>query len=122
VATLEETDLAVLEQLVEQLKTQKLIKIDVIGHTDNLPIVERSRHIFADNMALSQARARNVAAYLQKQLGIPPEAISLRGLGDSRPAADNTTDAGRALNRRVEVFMVVEPIESIALLDPATNK
>ena len=112
VATLQETDLARLEQLVDQLKSQKLASVEVIGHCDNLPIVERSRHIFADNLALSRARARNVAEYLQQQLGVPSEIIILRGLGDSMPMADNSTETGRALNRRVEIALVTEPVKT----------
>jgi flagellar motor protein MotB len=111
-ATLQASDLAMLEQLAEQLKSQKLTRVDVVGHSDNLPIVERSRHIFADNLALSEARALNVVEYLQNQLGVPPELINLSGLGDSMPMADNSTEAGRALNRRVEVSLVTEPINT----------
>ena len=116
VASLQEVDLETLEQLVEQLKSQKMSRIDVVGHSDNLPIVEKSRHIFADNIALSEARARNVAEYLQLHLGVPSEAIVLRGLGDSMPTADNTTEAGRALNRRVEISLTTEPVETLVRL------
>jgi flagellar motor protein MotB len=112
VATLQEGDLEMLEQLVEQLKSQKLARVDVVGHSDNLPIAVRSRHVFADNLALSEARARNVAEYLQQHLGVPSEVIILRGLGDSMPTADNTNEAGRALNRRVEISLVSEPVKT----------
>ena len=101
-----------LEQLADQLKSQNMTRIDVVGHSDNLPIVARSQHVFADNHALSMARARNVAEYLQHHLGVPSEAITLRGLGDSMPTADNTTEAGRALNRRVEISLVTEPVKT----------
>jgi flagellar motor protein MotB len=112
VATLQETDLETLDNLVEQLKAQKLTKVEVIGHSDSLPIVKRSRHIFADNLELSEARARNVAEYLQQHLGVSSNVIISRGLGDSMPMADNTTEAGRALNRRVEISLVTEPSEN----------
>ena len=101
-----------LEQLAEQLKSQKFARVDVVGHSDNLPILERSRHIFADNHALSEARARNVVEYLQQHLGVPPEVINFSGLGDSMPLADNSTEAGRALNRRVEVSLVTGPVNT----------
>jgi len=107
-ASLQEADLALLGDIAEQLKSQKLARVDVIGHADNLPIAARSRHIFADNHALSEARARNVATYLQEQLGVSPERIALRGFGDSKPVADNDTEVGRALNRRVEITLVTE--------------
>ena len=110
--TLQPSDLVMLEKLAEQLKSQKLSRVDVVGHSDNLPILERSRHIFADNLALSEARARSVVEYLQNQLGVPSEVINLRGLGDSKPMADNSTEAGRALNRRVEVSLVTGSVNS----------
>ncbi|MDH4025317.1 MAG: OmpA family protein, partial [Desulfuromonadales bacterium] len=121
-ATLQASDLAMLKQLAEQLKSQKLARVDVVGHSDNLPIAERSRHIFADNLALSEARARNVVEYLQNQLGVPPEVINLRGLGDSMPMAENSTEAGRALNRRVEVSLITEPVKTTNLQELAKDK
>ncbi|MDH3808216.1 MAG: OmpA family protein, partial [Desulfuromonadales bacterium] len=121
-ATLQASDLAMLKQLAEQLKSQKLARVDVVGHSDNLPIAERSRHIFADNLALSEARARNVVEYLQNQLGVPPEVINLRGLGDSMPMAENSTEAGRALNRRVEVSLITEPVNTTNLQELAKDK
>ncbi len=80
-----------------------------------------SRHIFADNLALSEARARNVADYLQQQLGVPSEVITLTGLGDSMPTADNTNEAGRAQNRRVEISLVTEPVKTLARQDPVKD-
>jgi flagellar motor protein MotB len=121
VATLQENDLEMLSQIVGQLKSQKLARVEVVGHSDNQPIVARSRHIFADNLALSEARARNVAEYLQQHLGVPSEAITLIGFGDSMPAADNTTEAGRALNRRVEISLVTEQVKTSVTTELAKN-
>ncbi|MCK4507366.1 MAG: OmpA family protein, partial [Desulfuromonadales bacterium] len=121
VATLQESDLEMLDQLVDQLKSQKLARVDVVGHSDNLPIAARSQHVFADNLALSEARARNVAEYLQQQLGVPSEVIILHGLGDSMPTADNTNEAGRALNRRVEISLVSEPVKKTTGLELAKD-
>ncbi len=58
---------------------------------------------FVDNIGLSRERAGTTAEYFQAALGLPPEAISYDGLGESQPVASNATDEGRALNRRVEV-------------------
>jgi OOP family OmpA-OmpF porin len=54
------------------------------------------------NVALSQRRAENVLRYLVGK-GVPLHRISIIGLGEANPAADNTTRDGRAQNRRVEI-------------------
>jgi outer membrane protein OmpA-like peptidoglycan-associated protein len=68
--------------------------IEVAGHTDN----EGSRPL---NMELSQQRADAVAAYLISQ-GVAQQRLSARGYGPDRPRDSNTTEAGRAMNRRIE--------------------
>jgi outer membrane protein OmpA-like peptidoglycan-associated protein len=54
---------------------------------------------------LSAQRAGSVESYLIAQ-GISTSRISINGYGESDPVADNATDAGRQLNRRVEVVIV----------------
>lgn len=61
------------------------------------------------NMTLSQRRAQSVSSYLAGQ-GVSPGRLQGVGFGESRPIADNGTEAGRAANRRVEI--VIDPIES----------
>jgi len=92
-----------LDELARLLSGLRTEKIHVTGHTDNVPIAPRSRSLHADNRALSLARARSVGRYLMDKLHIPPEKLSLDGRGGTAPIADNRTEAGRALNRRVEV-------------------
>jgi len=110
VAELQPTDLAMLSQLVKELEGQKVVRVDVVGHTDNKRIAPRSRKVFADNQALSRARARSVADFLAAELELPAEAVTVRGLGESLPIADNATAAGRALNRRVDLVIVAEKV------------
>ena len=64
------------------------------GHTDDVADE-------AFNLSLSQARATAVVAAL-RQRGVPIDALSAKGFGERQPIADNTTDEGRQLNRRVE--------------------
>jgi len=92
-----------LDELARLLTGLNAEKIHVAGHTDNQPILSRSRAVYADNRALSLARARSVGRYLMDKLHIPPEKLTLEGRGGDVPIAENRTEAGRALNRRVEV-------------------
>jgi outer membrane protein OmpA-like peptidoglycan-associated protein len=69
--------------------------VDVSGHTDSTGSDQY-------NLTLSQQRAQSVASYLVSQ-GNDPRRFYTQGFGESRPVADNGTDAGRAANRRVEI-------------------
>lgn len=72
--------------------------IKIIGHTDN-------KGTETYNMALSERRAAAVKAYAVSQ-GVPSSRLITLGKGFSEPIADNTTEEGRAANRRVEVVIV----------------
>lgn len=73
--------------------------IAVAGHTDAQPI--RSLR-FPSNQSLSEARAASVVAALVGA-GVPADRLQAAGFGETQPVADNSDDAGRRLNRRVEV-------------------
>ena len=75
----------------------------VTGHTDNQPI--RSAR-FPSNWHLSQERAAAVQALLAATL--PPGRLKAEGRADTQPVADNSTPAGRAKNRRVEITLYVD--------------
>lgn len=77
--------------------------VTVTGHTDNQPI--RSLR-FPSNFDLSRERAEAVRQLLLPTLGGPR--IRAEGVADSRPVADNSTPAGRARNRRVEITLAVQ--------------
>lgn len=68
---------------------------EVAGHTDAMGSDTY-------NQSLSQRRASNVRAYLVQQ-GVEPGSMTAQGYGESQPVADNSTEAGRAENRRVEL-------------------
>lgn len=74
--------------------------IEVEGHTDNIPI--RGGR-FANNNELSSARALAVFDYLMEQTNLDPAQIKHSGRGEYVPIADNSTEEGRAKNRRVEI-------------------
>ena len=84
----------ILDEVVTLMKSRGSIKMGVYGHTD-------SRGIAAMNMKLSGERAAAVMAYLVSH-GIAQSRLQSQGFGQTKPIADNATDAGRAKNRRVE--------------------
>lgn len=102
-AELSDSDRKNLDELALMLGRFKIDKIEVGGHTDNVRIAPRSRNVYADNTALSYVRARSVGRYLVAALHLTPEMLYLSGSGEKSPLANNKTDAGRAINRRVEV-------------------
>ena len=75
--------------------------IRVVGFTDSTP---PRRLAFADNFALSKARAEMAAGLVRKRLRDPGRVV-VEGAGDSQPVASNDTPEGRSQNRRVEVIV-----------------
>jgi len=76
--------------------------IRVEGHTDNRGI---SSTQYPSNWELSAARAATVVRALQQE-GLAADRLSAMGLADTQPKADNLTEQGRALNRRVELVLL----------------
>lgn len=97
-----------LDQIVTRLKGKQNIRIEVVGHTDNVRIAAKTRKIFANNQVLSEARSAAVARYLQKALAIPDTSVGSRGKGEFEPIADNRTEDGRSRNRRTEIAIWYE--------------
>nr|WP_237691021.1 OmpA family protein [Paenibacillus caui] len=78
-------------------------EILVSGHTDNVPI---DNDEFASNWDLSFARARNFMEILLLNNKLDPKMFSPIGYGEYHPVADNSTEDGRAKNRRVEISII----------------
>jgi chemotaxis protein MotB len=72
--------------------------IVVEGHTDNVPSAGQY-----SNWELSALRAASVGKYLIKTTGFPATKLAIAGYADLRPVAQNTSDAGRGMNRRIEI-------------------
>ncbi len=99
----------VLGQIAHAIQAVPNQPIGIEGHTDNEPI----RHSgWADNKALSQARAQAVADHLIQQHGIDPARLTVIGYGEERPVAANDTSDGRRQNRRVEIIILPRASES----------
>lgn len=82
---------------------QKPGKIQVQGHTDNIPIKRSNR--YRSNWELSTSRAVSVAEELMKGGDINRRRFEVSGLADTQPLVDNNTIANRARNRRVEIVI-----------------
>jgi chemotaxis protein MotB len=77
--------------------------VRVEGHTDNIPVAFSER--FRSNWDLSSARSAAVANFLLDNSNLEAGRVTITGLADSDPIADNNTAAGRAQNRRIEVIV-----------------
>ncbi|MFB1488091.1 MULTISPECIES: OmpA family protein [unclassified Thiocapsa] len=96
-ASLTGNNLPTLDRIAALLATYPDLRARIEGHTDSLGDA-------ATNLALSQQRAEAVKQALMER-GVEPERLKAEGLGPERPIADNATSAGRAQNRRVEVYV-----------------
>lgn len=88
---------AVLDPFASNLRGDMVTRVNIVGHTD-------STGTSALNDPLSVDRAASVRDYLVAR-GVPTSAIQISGRGEREPVADNGNDAGRARNRRVEIFL-----------------
>ena len=88
----------ILDHVANFLKSYPDKKVATQGHTDN-------KGKAAANQVLSEKRAQRVREYLVFYQNISPNRITAEGLGATQPAAANTSEAGRALNRRIELIV-----------------
>ena len=99
-ASLKPSSYKALNDLVEILKIKSEMAVEIQGHTDNVGRDE-------DNFKLSQERAAAVRQYLLAK-GISAERVSAKGYGPSQPIADNSTEEGKAKNRRTSLKVIAE--------------
>ena len=97
-ADLKPESFVVLESFAEYLKENPGIKIEIQGHTDNVGAAKA-------NEALSANRAYTVKAYLEEK-GVDGKRIWAKGYGPNKPIAENTSEEGRAKNRRTEFLII----------------
>ena len=109
---------ASLQQLAGVLKGNSDCDVAIQGYTDNAGWKNSTAAQSAEkNQQLSLKRAQAVTAYLQS-VGVSAAQIrSTEGFGEANPVADNSTSAGKAQNRRVEVYMYA----SEAMINAANN-
>jgi len=87
-----------LHEAAQRVKKFAGASVLISGHTDNVGSA-------ASNQALSKQRAAAVKDYFITQEGIAADTLTTKGFGSTQPVADNTTDTGRARNRRVDVVI-----------------
>ena len=88
----------ILNGATQMLKDNPGVKVSIEGHTCSLGTDEY-------NQRLSEQRAQSVFRYLVRK-GIDPSRLKATGFGESRPIADNQTEEGRRLNRRIELIVI----------------
>ena len=96
-----------LGELAQVLKDNPTLKIEVVGHTDNVGAA-------VANQQLSQDRARAVVDALSQKHGIGSERLTAQGQGDGQPVASNASEEGRARNRRVEIVVATAQADARA--------
>lgn len=105
---------AVLLKVSQVLKNQPDIEFMVEGHTDSIPF---KKGVLLDNWDLSVKRATSIARVLQYEYGLPPGRISASGRAEYKPVADNSTDEGRAANRRTRIIVLPQLDQFFQLLE-----
>jgi outer membrane protein OmpA-like peptidoglycan-associated protein len=88
-----------LDDAAKILNDNPSITVEIQGHTD-------SKGSDAYNLNLSNQRARSIVDYLTRNYGIDKTRLTAKGYGEAKPIATNDTEAGRALNRRVEFVIL----------------
>ena len=97
----------ILLKIGDILKEYDNFGIEIIGHTDNIPIKSGP---YRDNDYLSAARAIETAQYLIKTKNLDASKISFSGRGEREPVDTNATEEGRSRNRRIE-FRIYTPMQ-----------
>jgi len=85
----------IVDQVAEMMKANPTLKVSIEGHTDNVGTP-------AGNKTLSDARAKAVTKAITTA-GVEAARLSAKGWGQEKPVADNTTEEGKAQNRRVNI-------------------
>jgi outer membrane protein OmpA-like peptidoglycan-associated protein len=102
---LTKTDQQSLDEFAQQIGQQKHYIVQVQGYTDNVGAADY-------NNQLSRRRADAVIQYLAAKYNVPPYRIYIMGLGEDNPVAENRNSSGRAKNRRVDVQLLTNSLES----------
>lgn len=103
------------QQLGAVLAQNPDIAVLIEGHTDNVPYGGSGQ--LKDNWDLSTKRATSIVQILRENASIDPQNLTAAGKGEYAPVAPNTTEAGKAKNRRIEVILTPKLDEITKLLN-----
>ncbi|HEX5637303.1 MAG TPA: OmpA family protein, partial [Gammaproteobacteria bacterium] len=104
-----------LRNILNGMKNRANVRLHFIGHSDSDKLGPAASAKYGDNYGLSKARAEIAAVFFQRELDLPPDAVSYDGAGDSKPIASNNTPEGKTRNRRVEVQVWYDEINETAV-------
>jgi chemotaxis protein MotB len=104
----------VLGKVALVLKNQPNMEFMVEGHTDNVPF---KRGDLVDNWDLSVKRSTTIVRLLQTQYGLDPSSIIAAGRSEYQPIASNSTDEGKAANRRTRIVILPQLDQFFKLLE-----
>ena len=104
----------ILQKVASVLNDHREVNVLVEGHTDNVPIDNKS---FRDNWDLSTQRATSVVRLLQHEYNVDPTRLTAAGRAYYIPRADNDTAEGRARNRRTEIILTPKLDQFFRLLE-----
>ncbi len=113
------SDQRALRELIDSWRDARNVSIRAVGHADAQPISGRNRAAFADNYALSRARAQAVADYLAAALNVAADQVHVEGRGADEPLNAGADAASLAANRRVEIVIEGARFEANAPLEIA---
>ncbi|RFM27328.1 OmpA/MotB family protein [Deminuibacter soli] len=91
----------VLEMVAGVLNQYPKLSVIVVGNTDDQPI----RGSFKDNWSLSTERANAIVRLFRDNFNVDPARLTAAGRGKYNPVGDNSTEEGRAMNRRIDIVL-----------------
>ncbi len=115
-ATVNSAAKGVLAKVAQVVNDHNSFDIIVEGHTDNKKLVQGAS--FKDNLDLSVQRAASVVRILQNDYAVNPSRMTAGGRGEHLPKADNSTEEGRAMNRRTEIIVTPKLDEFFQMMAP----
>ncbi len=111
---------ATLSKIAKIIKDYNTYDVLIEGNTDNVPITMKN---IRNNWDLSALRASSVVLALQTTYGVEPKRLTAGGRGEYNPIADNTSEAGKAKNRRTQIIITPKLDQFMDLIGkaPATD-